>query len=478
MRFPWLKRRSRSSSAAEEPLIPPLEAIAEETAAGTSAAEDAAAAERARREQAIEALDQWLRFSTLQRHTLDALTHEIDQTSLLVENGVVELSTGFRSLVTSAQQQTHRVDHIIDLASEIELEEGNVTLSELTQMLEGSLVEVVEHIVNLSKKAMEMVYSLDDSVAHLDNVEACIADIERINSQTNLLALNATIEATRAGEAGRAFSVVANEVRELSNVTKKLATDIKREVSAVAEGVNSGHHILKEVATMDLSGHILLKERLDRMLSALVHQNEGFKAILGEASAASRDMTDSINHLVIGMQFQDRFKQRLENVTSALSVLEEAFAELREETVTAFPETSAGKEGGVDHAFIERVISRMHMDEVRRRFVERVMEDQVSSGLSSVSAQPPLDDDIEFFDQPEAEGPENAAAAGAVPWSSAAPDVKTGTERASTASAKAHGQTPTSAQTGTRSGTKEAPTPTKPAPPKPADNEDDGVELF
>jgi len=326
-------------------------------------------------------LSRWMDMSVVQRRVLEALAEEISGTSNMVESNVVELSEGFRELVSSANDQSQRVDNIIKLVSEVELDGNRIPLSDLTKLLEDALVEVVDHIVNLSKRAMEMVYALDDVIVHLEEVDNCINGIERINSQTNLLALNATIEAKRAGEAGRAFSIVAGEVKQLSTTTKKLALDIRQEVNAVAEGVRSGHKTLTEVATMDLSGHILLKERLDNMVAALLEQNKSFTKVLEEASVSSRDMSSAMGRLITGMQFQDRFKQRLENVVGAMSVLCEALEDTEKQTYQKSESIREKQSQDIDPLLIEKFLSRMHMDEVRRRFVEAI-----------VSGESPADD--------------------------------------------------------------------------------------
>ena len=337
---------------------------------------------------AADALADWLGLSQLQRRALDALCAEIDGASDLVEGGVVTLSNGFRQLVATANDQSERMDHVIELVKSVEVDDERFEISELTGELETSLVEIVDQIVDLSKRAMEMVYALDDVINNLDAVDACIDGIEKINGQTNLLALNATIEAKRAGEHGRAFSVVAGEVKALSSTTKQLAVDIRREVGRVSDGVRRGHSNLRDVATMDLSGHILLKERLDKMLEALVNQNSAFAAVVHEASSSSRGMTDAINALVVGMQFQDRYKQRLQNVVAALQTFSEAFHELERKTGAAaiVPPRSADDE----QALIDRALDRMHMDDVRRRFVTHIAGGEVDDKADG-------DGDIELF---------------------------------------------------------------------------------
>lgn len=350
--------------------------------------------------RAVRCLDSWLGLSDVQRRTLEALVSEVMGSSDLVERGAITLSDSFRDLVSQANTQTERVESIAQIVSRIEVDGELISLQQVTRELETSLVEVVDHIISLSKKAMEMVYALDDVIANVDKVEVLIGDIETINRQTNLLALNATIEAKRAGEAGRAFSVVAGEVRDLSNRTKSLAEQMRSQVGTVTRGVREGHTILQGVATMDLSSHILVKERLDRMLRALLEQNEAFREVLDEAAHASNDMSKSISGLVMGMQFQDRFKQRLEHVTDSMHVLAVALADLEDETRTAFPD--ATKDSSRADALVDQVLGKVRMDEVRKRLIARLMSGGDLSELDrpelfEEGAQHDGDDGIELF---------------------------------------------------------------------------------
>jgi len=69
-------------------------------------------------------LSRWMDMSVVQRRVLEALAEEISGTSNMVESNVVELSEGFRELVSSVNDQSQRVDNIIKLVSEVELD-GN-----------------------------------------------------------------------------------------------------------------------------------------------------------------------------------------------------------------------------------------------------------------------------------------------------------------------------------------------------------------
>jgi methyl-accepting chemotaxis protein len=354
-----------------------------------------------------ELLARWLGFSDMQHQCLDALANEVRRTSDLVETSTLEISSRFRDLAASAQEQTQRVEDIISVANSVSIDGESIPLDHVVATMQEILVEMVNNIVNLSKQAMTMVYVLDDVVRDVGEVEKSIADIDEINRQTNFLALNATIEASRAGEAGRTFAVVANEVRHLSKATGDLAGRMRDKMGAVVVGVRRGHEILRDIANTDLSPQMLAKDRIDMTMMSLVSQSHHFQSVLQDAARVSTEISSHINQVITRMQFQDLAKQRLDHVIDGMTVISAGLDELGGRTRAALP---AGTEAAFPQEWLDRLLSGMTLSELRQRFVRRMLLDgtalDTNGALDLDAAYPDVDasygggdndDNIELF---------------------------------------------------------------------------------
>lgn len=347
------------------------------------------------------ALQRWLEMNHVLGRSFSTLDKEIDLVSLLVENSTNELSDLFRNLVGHAQDQTAGMADIVQTASTVDLGNERMTLPEVIAFLESVFSEGILNVLHLSQTAMSLVYALDDVVIDVAEVVRHIGEIEQINKQTNLLALNAKIEATRAGEAGKGFGVVADEVRELSKNINQLAGTLRTRVDAVHSGIDKGHEQLQSIASLDMSGNLKAKDRIEGMMKALVEQNQSFTDKLAISTDLSEQLQREISSVVQRFQFQDKAKQQLDGVRTTITVLSELANDLADETRQGSGLPEIEDDTDMMEAWVDSMIKRCQLGEMRERFVQGMVLKGAGGMVKSIPAKSTKvvvdDDGIDMF---------------------------------------------------------------------------------
>ena len=158
-----------------------------------------------------------------------------------------------------------------------------------------------EHIAHLTERTQRSAGAIDQLHERTGKINGIVQLIKEIADQTNLLALNAAIEAARAGEAGRGFAVVADEVRKLAERTTSSTTEISNLVARVQEEATK----LKTLAEVDPSELAEMREDGDlafRSIDNLMQLSTHMTQTIAATALRSFVETAKKDHLVFKME--------------------------------------------------------------------------------------------------------------------------------------------------------------------------------
>lgn len=190
-------------------------------------------------------------------------------------------------------------------------EEGMVDLLAASQQDLGSIIDSLRAATHSKESLLREVDQLAQFTGELRQMAA---EVGNIAAQTNLLALNAAIEAARAGEAGRGFAVVADEVRKLSTLSGNTGKKISQRVEQINSAITSAVTAAEQSATSDAES----VQHSDAVIGKVINRFHGAASRLTESSSilnnASVGIRDEISDVLVSLQFQDRVSQILTHI--------------------------------------------------------------------------------------------------------------------------------------------------------------------
>lgn len=342
---------------------------------------------------AEDGLVQWQGMVEPSGRAIDTISKKLREMAGVVEASAVDLADQFKDLAEKTRDQSETIRKVVDKANHLKIGDEEVGMMEFSDILNESLDSTIGKILNISRLAISMVYSLDDAITALGDIENFNGRIQVINRQTNLLSLNATIEAARAGEAGAGFSVVASEVRTVSHQINQLSEEMGEKIGTVTTSVRAGYNTLKDVATIDMTDNVEAKERLSALVGALVQQTTDFQSILGNAAEQSRSASDLITNMVVGMQFQDKTSQFVDCSVNTLQQVKTVMEQADKATIGLINGDADGTVSrvAIEEELAERLQEQLRLGELQAVFLgeEQVVSDQGGGGVD--------EDDIELF---------------------------------------------------------------------------------
>ncbi|MGE4261934.1 methyl-accepting chemotaxis protein [Shewanella sp.] len=244
--------------------------------------------------------------------TLKDMMSQIDGSVVQLASSAEQLSAVSEQNSVGMQSQRSETDQVAaainEMTASVQEVAGNaeqaaqaaIEADNVTATGNKMVSEAVQHIERLSAEIASTAEAMAELKTESDSIGSVLDVIKSVAEQTNLLALNAAIEAARAGEAGRGFAVVADEVRSLASRTQASTEEIEKLISNLQHGTQSSvqkmersRELSEEAVSLSRKSGSMLDD-IARAVAKIQDMNHQIAAAAEEQSAVAEDINKSV----------------------------------------------------------------------------------------------------------------------------------------------------------------------------------------
>ena len=267
---------------------------------------------------------------------IDAANTDLNHQRTILAEAIANLINSFNGISHSIQAQEHLTQKLIGMATGTEKENLKPNANDGSLKTEPKYVDEIINIVHrmadniastgsASVNLVEILAAMKNQVQAIDKLRS---EIDSISKQTNLLALNAAIEAARAGEHGRGFAVVADEVRNLSGRSSQFSLQIADKVEDLKTAMGEAAGVIGGIASQDLDLTLGTQTRVADIMAKVDENGRIMGLQLTEVSAISDKVSRDVELALHSLQFEDIVRQLNEKLEMRVHALNTGFSAL------------------------------------------------------------------------------------------------------------------------------------------------------
>ncbi len=227
---------------------------------------------------------------------VSAAAKQLTDQVLLARQGADEQRSRTTEVATAVEEMNATIIEVARNAGDAS--ETAHSAQETARIGASQVQDVITVMDNVSTKAAQLKNEMDDLGTQAEGIGRIMVVINDIADQTNLLALNAAIEAARAGEAGRGFAVVADEVRKLAEKTMQATNEVNSYIGAIQESARKNMTATEETTSVIAKATTMSHEAGDSLekILRLVESTDDQIRSIASASEQQSSASEEINH--------------------------------------------------------------------------------------------------------------------------------------------------------------------------------------